>query len=188
MWIILCSKTLWPYRRLAVLARSWSCQPRIAGRSVLNLQMWTFARIQRKNEAERTVEIKPELIFGAALLNSEENDETRHLWNLRVWWTESFLCKVLHRLTQVSVWFTMKVEKEGYSPWNWVVNSLCLSADYSGMGLGPKPERICCCPRLSNCEHNSAQTALAPNHWDVLVSKQSWMHEAECLILTDVLL
>lgn len=75
------------YGRLAVLARSWSCQPRIAGRSVLNLQMWTFARIQRENEAERTVEMKPELILGAAFLNS------RHLWNFWTWWTESFCAR-----------------------------------------------------------------------------------------------
>lgn len=88
------------YRRLAVLARSWSCQPRIAGRSVLNLQMWTFARMKRENEAERTVEIKPELIFGAAFLNSKENYETRHHWNLWMWWTESFCarsCGGLHK-------------------------------------------------------------------------------------------
>lgn len=74
---------------LAVLARSWSCQPRTAGRSVLNLQMWTFARMQRENEAERTVEIKPVLISGGGaggpvFLNSEENDETRHVKFLNV--------------------------------------------------------------------------------------------------------
>lgn len=57
------------YRRLAVLARSWSCQPRIAGRSVLNLQMRTFARMQKENEAERTADRKPALIF--AFLNSD---------------------------------------------------------------------------------------------------------------------
>lgn len=34
----------------------------------------------------------------------------------------------------------------------------------------------------------TTQTALAPNHWDVLVSKQPWMHEAECRIFTDDLL
>lgn len=59
------------YRRLTVLARSWSCQPRIPGRSVLNLQMRTFARMQKEKEAERTVERKPALIFGTVFLNSD---------------------------------------------------------------------------------------------------------------------
>lgn len=95
------------YRRLAVLARSWSCQPRIAGRSVLNLQMWTFARMQRGNEAEKMVEIKPEFIFGAAFLNSEENDETRHLWNVWMWWMEWFCARSsggLHKWVFDSQW------------------------------------------------------------------------------------
>lgn len=74
-------------------------------------------------------------------------------------------------------------KRRGCSPWNQVVNRLCLSADYCWMGLDPKPERICYCPRLSNCEHNSSQTALAPNQWDVLASKQPPVYEAACLIL-----
>lgn len=70
--------------------------------------------------------------------------------------------------------------KKGGLLWNWVVNSLCLSADYSGTGLGPQAWEN---PPLSkNCEHNPSQKQL-PNHGEFLVTKHI-VHKTEQLILT----
>lgn len=42
------------FRHLVVLARSWSCQPNIYGRSVFNLQKWTLPEYrERMKERER---------------------------------------------------------------------------------------------------------------------------------------
>lgn len=51
------------FRHLVVLARSWSCQPSIYGRSVFNLQKWTLPENkERMKERKRGVEMKPVLL------------------------------------------------------------------------------------------------------------------------------
>lgn len=75
------------------------------------------------------------------LLNSEENDETRHLWNLWMWLTESFCarsCGGLHKWVYDSQW---RLKRKGF-------------LHETGLVI------VCVTP-----------TAFAPNHWDVLVSK-----------------
>lgn len=170
------------YRRLAVLARSWSCQPRIAARSVLNLQMRTFARMQKENEAERTAERKPALIFGAAFFNSDiseiyERDERNSV--------QGPVQTCVSEWVYDSQW---RLKRRGILHETGLLNGLCLSADYSGMGLGPKPERTATLqgyPTVSTTPLKQHQHPIA----EMLLSQNNpGCTRQNCLIPADVLL
>lgn len=65
-------------RHLVVLARSWSCQPSIYGRSVFNLQKRTLPEYRgRMKERERVGEMKP------VLLSEFECWADLRLWTLK---------------------------------------------------------------------------------------------------------
>lgn len=85
---------------------------------------------------------------GPAFLNSEENDKAAagSLWDMCVCdrrshfepfrGSVSAVERVVQMVVHFSMWVCARLRKRGLLLWNWVVNSLCLSADYSGMGLG----------------------------------------------------
>lgn len=186
------------FRHLVVLARSWSCQPSIYGRSVFNLQKWTLPEYkERMKERKRGVEMKPVLLsecrvdlrfwtqrrmIRLRLDVSEicECDGQSHFkpssGSVSLLWKE--LCKWLY--VSVCGW-----KGRGLLLWNCVVNSLCLSADYSGMGLGLQAWEN---PLLSKVIQLWAQ--LLSNNYSTLSRRVSClkppiMHKTEQLILTD---
>lgn len=126
-----------------------------------------------------------------AFLKSVVDDkaEAGSLWDTCVWQTETFwafewfcVCAV-ERVVQVLVcsimWVCARVQEErGGLLWNWVVNSLCMSADYSATGLG---ESTAVFTQLRTTHH---KIAIVPSHSKFPVTKPHVVRETSLMVST----